>query len=119
AETLETATNWTDLQALYTAVRDALTEALEGDEGGVVVMCHVSHTYPTGASLYFTVATAAGADPWARWDRAKRAASDALVAHGGAISRHHAAGAGPRPWVVGGGRGVGGGVARAGEAPRG
>lgn len=100
AETLETATNWTDLQSLYTAVRDALTEALEGDEGGVVVMCHVSHTYPTGASLYFTVATAAGADPWARWDRAKRAASDAIVAHGGTISHHHAVGADHRPWMV-------------------
>src|SRR5699024_8464238 len=50
-ETLETATDWSRLLPLYTAVRDALVDALEGDEGGAVVMCHVSHTYPTGASL--------------------------------------------------------------------
>ena len=100
AETLETATHWTGLRSLYTAVQGALVDALEGDEGGVVVMCHVSHTYPTGASLYFTVATAAGTDPWARWDRAKRAASDAIVAHGGTISHHHAVGTDHRPWMI-------------------
>ncbi|MDT0327725.1 FAD-binding oxidoreductase [Nocardiopsis lambiniae] len=100
AETLETAATWTDLLPLYAAVTRALTGALEGDEGGVVVMCHVSHTYPTGASLYFTVATAAGADPLARWEGAKRAASDAIVAHGGTITHHHAVGTDHRPWMA-------------------
>ncbi|MFJ9556873.1 FAD-binding oxidoreductase [Nocardiopsis sp. NPDC101807] len=100
AETLETAASWTDLLPLYAAVSEALTGALEGDEGGAVVMCHVSHTYPTGASLYFTVATAAGPDPVARWGRAKRAASDAIVANGGTITHHHAVGSDHRPWMA-------------------
>ncbi|MEU0488830.1 FAD-binding oxidoreductase [Nocardiopsis sp. NPDC006139] len=100
AETLETAASWTDLLPLYSAVTGALTAALEGDEGGVVVMCHVSHTYPTGASLYFTVATAAGGDPLARWEGAKRAASDAIVANGGTITHHHAVGTDHRPWMA-------------------
>lgn len=100
AETLETATSWADLLSLHAAVKDALTEALDDDEGGVVVLCHVSHTYPTGASLYFTVATATGTDPAARWDRAKRAASDAIVANGGTITHHHAVGTDHRPWMT-------------------
>lgn len=100
AETLETAASWTDLLPLYAAVTGALTGALEGDAGGAVVMCHVSHTYPTGASLYFTVATAAGEDPLARWEGAKRAASDAIVAHGGTITHHHAVGTDHRPWMA-------------------
>ncbi|GAB3720752.1 FAD-binding oxidoreductase [Nocardiopsis oceani] len=100
AETLETAASWTDLLPLYRAVVGALTGALEDDEGGAVVQCHVSHTYPTGASLYFTVATAAGDDPAARWARAKRAASDAIVANGGTITHHHAVGTDHRPWMA-------------------
>ena len=99
AETLETAASWSDLPALYSAVGDALTEALDDDVSGVVVLCHVSHTYPTGASLYFTVATGAGADPVARWERAKRAASEAIVANGGTITHHHAVGTDHRPWM--------------------
>jgi alkyldihydroxyacetonephosphate synthase len=100
AETLETAASWTDLLPLHAAVAGALTAALEGDEGGAVVMCHVSHTYATGASLYFTVATAAGTAPLERWERAKRAASDAIVAHGGTITHHHAVGTDHRPWMA-------------------
>ncbi|MFD3684920.1 FAD-binding oxidoreductase [Nocardiopsis sp. NPDC058631] len=116
AETLETAASWTDLPSLYAAVSEALTGALEGDEGGAVVMCHVSHTYPTGASLYFTVATAAGADPVARWGRAKRAASDAIVANGGTITHHHAVGSDHRPWMAAEIGPLGGDVLRAVKA---
>ncbi|MFI6577190.1 FAD-binding oxidoreductase [Nocardiopsis sp. NPDC050513] len=116
AETLETAAAWSDLLPLYEAVAGALTGALDGDEGGAVVMCHVSHTYPTGASLYFTVATAAGATPLERWDRAKRAASDAIVAHGGTITHHHAVGTDHRPWMAAEIGPLGGDVLRAVKA---
>ena len=47
-ETLETATTWSNLQRLYAAVRDAL------GEHAPLVACHISHLYPSGASLYFT-----------------------------------------------------------------
>ncbi|GAA1466603.1 FAD-binding oxidoreductase [Nocardiopsis exhalans] len=100
AETLETAASWSDLLPLYAAVVGALTGALEDDESGAVVQCHISHTYATGASLYFTVATGAGTDPAARWDRAKRAASDAIVANRGTITHHHAVGTDHRPWMA-------------------
>ena len=90
-ETLETAASWSNLAALRTAVRDALP--------GMLVGCHVSHLYPTGASLYFTVLARQGDDPAARWRAAKVAATDAIVAAGGTITHHHAVGRDHAPWL--------------------
>lgn len=96
AETLETAASYADLPRLYDGVRSALQSAL----GAAVVMCHVSHLYPTGASLYFTVVCGQSDDPIALWSKAKRAAGDAIVAAGGTITHHHAVGVDHRPWMV-------------------
>jgi alkyldihydroxyacetonephosphate synthase len=96
AETLETAATWTTLPAVYAAVREALHRFL----GRAVVGCHVSHLYPTGASLYFTVLAAADAiDPDAQWLRAKAAANDAITSAGGTITHHHAVGTAHRGHV--------------------
>jgi alkyldihydroxyacetonephosphate synthase len=87
-ETLETATYWSKLSSLRTAVRDALAESLPGS----VVACHISHAYETGASLYFTVLAARSEeDPIGQWSRAKAAASAAIGGFG-TISHHHAVG---------------------------
>ncbi|MUL43774.1 FAD-binding oxidoreductase [Streptomonospora sp. PA3] len=100
AETLETATTWSDLHRLRAAVTDALTGALTTGGGAApLVLCHVSHVYPEGASLYFTVAAAAGDDPLGRWRAAKKAAGDAIAARGATISHHHAVGTDHRPWM--------------------
>jgi alkyldihydroxyacetonephosphate synthase len=95
-ETLETAAHWSRLRAAYDAVSRALTDAL-GDP--TLVLCHVSHVYETGASLYFTVAAPEGDDPLGRWAAAKRAAMDAIVASGATITHHHAVGTDHRPWL--------------------
>jgi alkyldihydroxyacetonephosphate synthase len=95
-ETLETATSWSNLEALKTAV----TRALEGALSAPLVLCHVSHLYATGASLYFTALAAQDAeDPVGQWQAAKRAATDAIAATGGTISHHHAVGADHAPWL--------------------
>jgi alkyldihydroxyacetonephosphate synthase len=97
-ETLETATTWSNAERLYRAVQEALSGALSGD--APMVMCHVSHLYPTGCSLYFTViARQAADDPVAQWKAAKVAACDALVANGGTLSHHHAIGRDHAPWL--------------------
>ncbi|MFZ2177665.1 MAG: FAD-binding oxidoreductase [Rhodococcus sp. (in: high G+C Gram-positive bacteria)] len=98
-ETLETATNWGNLAALRTAVTSALTESLSGQGTPPLVLCHISHTYPTGASLYFTVVCAQTDDPIGQWRKAKTAAGDALIAAGGTITHHHAVGVDHRPWM--------------------
>jgi alkyldihydroxyacetonephosphate synthase len=91
-ETLETATFWSRLEPLYRAVKAALSGTLSGLGTPPVVLCHVSHVYRSGASLYFTVAAAQLADPVAQWRSAKRAASDAILTNGAAISHHHGVG---------------------------
>jgi alkyldihydroxyacetonephosphate synthase len=95
-ETLETATTWTNLATL----KEAVTQALQAALGTSLVMCHISHVYPTGASLYFTVVAALGEDPIERWRAAKQAASDAIMAHDGTITHHHAVGLDHRPWMA-------------------
>jgi alkyldihydroxyacetonephosphate synthase len=92
AETLETATFWSGLPALYTAVRTAVTDSLTAAGTPPVVLCHVSHVYTSGASLYFTVVCAQAADPVAQWRAAKAAANRAILDHGGTITHHHAVG---------------------------
>lgn len=87
-ETLETAGFWSALPGLYDAVR----LSLQGSLGSPLVMCHVSHVYGTGASLYFTVVTAQTADPLGQWEAAKKAVNEAIVAAGGTISHHHGVG---------------------------
>ncbi|MFI9272969.1 FAD-binding oxidoreductase [Kitasatospora sp. NPDC052896] len=98
-ETLETATDWARLPELKTAVTAALQQALEKSGSTSLVLCHLSHVYPTGASLYFTVVAAQQGDPIAQWSAVKAAASDAIMAGGGTITHHHAVGTDHRPWM--------------------
>lgn len=91
-ETLETVTFWSNIDRLKADVTAAITAAL-GDQGTpAVVMCHISHVYPTGASLYFTVIAKALPDSLAQWTIAKRAANAAIRAAGASITHHHAVG---------------------------
>ena len=97
-ETLETATFWSGLPRLYAAVSAALRDALSAQGTAPVILCHVSHVYPAGASLYFTIGCAALEDPLAQWHAAKAAASDAIVSAGGSITHHHGVGRDHLPW---------------------
>ena len=99
-ETLETATDWSNVPALKTAVTEALTGALAESGTPALVLCHISHVYATGASLYFTVVAGQRGNPIEQWRAAKAAACDAIVAAGATITHHHAVGADHRPWMV-------------------
>lgn len=99
-ETLETACFWSALPALYAAVSAAIETALCTADSSPVVLCHISHVYRSGASLYFTVLAAQDADPVAQWRRAKHAASDAIRDCGATITHHHAVGTDHRPWLA-------------------
>ncbi len=100
AETLETATTWSNLFALYVAVGDALRASLTARGTPPLVGCHVSHVYPDGASLYFTfLARQERGQEVEQWAAAKRAASEAIVAAGGTITHHHAIGRDHVPYL--------------------
>ncbi len=103
-DTLETATSWSKIDALYAAVKSALENTIRetaprpGARG--IVACHISHSYPNGASLYFTYIFPRALDgDVAQWLTIKRAATDAIVAHGGTISHHHGVGEDHLPWM--------------------
>ena len=101
AETLETAGEWSRLPELRTAVTDALRAALGARGTPPLVLCHISHLYADGASLYFTVLAAQ--EPGAeaeQWQAAKAAATEAMLAHGGTVSHHHAVGRDHAPWLM-------------------
>lgn len=99
-ETLETATQWSKLQELHRGVGEAIARAL-GEQGTPgVVMCHISHVYETGASLYFTfIAPQREGDEIEQWRAVKQAAGDAILAGGGTITHHHAVGRDHTPWM--------------------
>jgi alkyldihydroxyacetonephosphate synthase len=99
-ETLETAAQWSRLFELYHAVRRAIGDALGARGTPPLVGCHISHLYPSGASLYFTfLARQERGAELDQWRAAKTAATDAIVASGGTITHHHAVGRDHAPWL--------------------
>jgi len=99
-ETLETATEWSNLMNLHQVVTKAIKDALLEYAPGAIVYCHISHLYPSGASLYFTfVADQVAGDELKQWQAAKAAASDAITSNGGTITHHHAVGHDHAPWM--------------------
>jgi alkyldihydroxyacetonephosphate synthase len=99
-ETLETATTWSGLIGLYEGVRGAISASLEARGTPGLVMCHVSHLYPDGASLYFSFAAKQQpGQELAQWQAVKSAATDAIVEAGGTITHHHAVGRDHAPWL--------------------
>ncbi|HEV8239443.1 MAG TPA: FAD-binding oxidoreductase [Thermoanaerobaculia bacterium] len=106
-ETLETAVPWSQVAPLRRRVVEALASSLADEDEQVVVLCHLSHPYLDGASLYFTCFFRVPSDPAAavaRWATLKRAANAALVAlvskMGATISHHHGVGSWHAPWLA-------------------
>ena len=99
-ETLETATSWSNLLMLKQAVTDAIQTKLAEYGSVSLVLCHVSHVYDTGASLYFTVVGAQKGDALTQWRDVKAAVNDVLMANRGTITHHHGVGTDHRDWLT-------------------
>jgi alkyldihydroxyacetonephosphate synthase len=95
----ETAAPWSKLLPLYTAVRKAADEAF--DQVGVKgwIMCHLSHSYHSGACLYFTFAFKHSGDLLGQYDVVKRAIQQSFVDNDGTLSHHHGVGVEHAPWL--------------------
>ncbi len=99
-ETLETAAPWSKLMGLYRAVARAIEGSLVAQGTPGLVLCHISHLYETGASLYFTfIARQREGAELEQWQLVKQAAGDAILAHEGTITHHHAVGSAHLPWM--------------------
>ncbi len=100
-DTLETAAPWSRLDRVYRAVAAALRAAAAEGEHESPVLCHLSHPYRDGASLYFTFFFRCPRDPEQaihRWANIKRRATESIVAAGGTLSHHHGVGSWHAPW---------------------
>ncbi len=87
-DTAEVAGLWSAVPDLYAGVRAALAAHSRA------VVCHLSHLYPSGSSLYFTfmISGADDGDAEERYLMAWEQAARACEAAGGTITHHHGAG---------------------------
>ncbi|MHB8466094.1 MAG: FAD-binding oxidoreductase, partial [Acidimicrobiales bacterium] len=98
-DTFETAVTWDRFDALHAGVMAAATEAVAKVCGDGNVTCRFTHIYPDGPAPYYTVmGPARRGSELSQWDEIKAAAADAVLAHGGTITHHHAVGRDHRPW---------------------
>jgi len=100
ADVAETSTVWSNLLPLYHAAKKRLEDRFRADNKPFYLGCHISHTYKTGASLYFTFA--AHMTPGRELEeyyRYKRLITEAFVTHGGTLSHHHAVGIEHQDWI--------------------
>ena len=99
ADVSETAAPWSKLADLYDRTVAAAHRAYAdiGVEGWV--MCHLSHSYHSGACLYFTFAFVAQQDALGEYDQVKRAIQQSFVDNDGTLSHHHAVGIEHAPWM--------------------
>ncbi|GLZ01591.1 FAD-binding oxidoreductase [Actinoplanes sp. NBRC 103695] len=95
----ETAAPWSKLLPLYTAVVTAANCAFARIGRKGYIMCHLSHSYHSGACLYFTFAFVADQDMLTEYDVVKSAVQQAFVDNGGTLSHHHGVGVEHAPWL--------------------
>lgn len=100
-ETLETATLWGNVEQLHRRVGNAIDAALRAQGTPGLVMCHISHLYETGGSLYFTfIARQRDGEEIAQWAAVKEAACAAIGEGGGTITHHHGVGRDHAQWLA-------------------
>jgi alkyldihydroxyacetonephosphate synthase len=101
ADVSETSAPWSALGQVYEAVMTAArTEfARLGVRG--YIMCHLSHSYHSGACLYFTFAIKPNTnrEPLDQYWQVKSAIQQAFIDSGATLSHHHAVGTEHARWL--------------------
>src|ERR671924_1280345 len=101
ADVSETSAPWSVLPALYGNVMAAARGAFHGLGVQGYVMCHLSHSYHSGACLYFTfgLKPAGNGDPLDDYGVVKSAIQQSFVDSGATLSHHHAVGTEHAEWL--------------------
>jgi alkyldihydroxyacetonephosphate synthase len=103
-DTLETATQWSNIPAMIQGIEMALCHGLEDIGERVLAFAHLSHPYPWGSNIYTTYlyripANGDADETLRRWRVLKTAASKAIVAAGGTITHQHGIGTDHLPYL--------------------
>jgi len=95
----ETAAPWSKLNQVHDAAYAAAQSAY--DEIGIKgwIMSHMSHSYHSGACLYFTFAFVFKNDPIAEYNLVKNRIQQSFVDNDATISHHHGVGVEHSPWL--------------------
>jgi alkyldihydroxyacetonephosphate synthase len=100
-DTLETATEWGNIERLCHDLTATLTTAIEATGSKAIVLTHLSHVYHDGASIYVTfLAKQVVGGELEQWQGIKNAAMDCIMAHGGTVSHHHGVGYEHAKWMA-------------------
>ncbi|WP_323751066.1 FAD-binding oxidoreductase [Marinobacter sp.] len=101
-DTLETATDWDNVDSLMEKIETSLREGLADKQENSHVFTHLSHFYGQGCSIYTTYVFRV-ADTYAetleRWKRLKNTTSEIIVRNGGTISHQHGVGKDHAPFM--------------------
>jgi alkyldihydroxyacetonephosphate synthase len=99
ADVSETAAPWSKLLPLYQATIANAEKAFAdlGVKGWI--MCHLSHSYHSGACLYFTFAFRNTGDAIEQYDAVKSAIQQTFVDEAGTLSHHHGVGTEHSRWL--------------------
>ncbi len=84
-DTLEIAAPWARLSYVYDAVRRAAG-------AHALVLAHLSHAYPDGCSIYFTLVATRLGDALSRYDALLDSVLGAALTEGATLSHHHGVG---------------------------
>jgi alkyldihydroxyacetonephosphate synthase len=95
----ESAAPWSKLKGLHDGTVKAAYDAFDRIGRKGVIISHLSHSYHSGACLYFTFGFVFGPDALGDYDIVKSAIQQAFIEQGGSISHHHGVGLEHAPWL--------------------
>ncbi|UCF82119.1 MAG: FAD-binding oxidoreductase [Desulfobacteraceae bacterium] len=102
-DTLETATDWENVDHMVDIIESALRGALTHERERIHLFTHLSHLYPQGASIYTTYlfrTSKTYEETVERWQHLKTAASEAIIRNRGTISHQHGVGIDHAPYLA-------------------
>lgn len=100
-DTLETCTTWDNAYALHNQIVKDMEAAGEKHGTPLFLFCHVSHTYQSGCSLYFTYfMKEKKGEELQQWSDVKDAATMAMENYGGTCTHHHGVGQDHAPGLL-------------------
>jgi alkyldihydroxyacetonephosphate synthase len=102
ADVSETSAPWSQLESLYDGVMNRAGKVFEQIGVRGYIMCHLCHSYHSGACLYFTFAFRPSDETQAlqQYDLVKGAIQRGFMDLGGTLSHHHAVGVEHAPWLA-------------------
>ena len=102
-DTLETATDWENVDTVMHGIEESLEQALKVDDEKVMAFTHLSHMYSQGCSIYTTYffrCAASYDETLVRWQKMKTAASEVIAKNRATISHQHGVGKDHAPYLA-------------------